>query len=1727
MKHIITVLLALVSSLLPMHATDNGHSLGQLWSKYEQAHKADLPQKEAAILLQIRSEAASKRLPADFYDAATLYVQAVVSRDWKQRTAMQQELEAQVKAFDYPLVTFLWMLDSGKSSDEAAHFVSSRFSEFEGSHPSLHRGIGSYLNGALAHFVRSDREYVLWRLLEMRSYKDINDDEIYQALRKEVKGQYPSEAALEYYVINATLNGSEKKEAWLEALRNLAARYQGKAVALFPRQDLLLEDFTQLNRRQAAGTDYRRLYEACTAFESQRKAFEGEESIIADAVTRIKQLCEQLCESHLWLNTDGKIATVQFQNLDKATLKLFRQEDSKTVLHSWNLVNAARSFYAPDTLNQRLPAVDDGSYYLEATSGKYSNSAFFEQYSLSLALRQQAAGSECYVADSHSGAPLGKVSLRLYKNGKVVATSALSLKGFTKLPQALVKIIDAHPKTWYELEAVSGTRLSRKMGFYRQDLKISSSESTRCEIYRDRGAYNPGDTLKLKFIVYKGEPRKGYKVLSGSKLSVILSDSEGNRIAKEQVTSGEFGSAACSFELPKGLRNGWFSLEVKEGNHSLAYDWFRVDEFVLPTFDLKFDSLEGKLIKVGDPLKLSGKIISYSGHHMSGAQISARVQRWGDVLQEEQLSLDGEDRFEMDVNTSEEGYYRIEVRVTEAGGETREFSTGLYVSSSITVGLRVNNNADADLSLINEPSRHRWYYRPSRPVVNASAAQIVLEARNANGDLLDIPVSYEIGKKDGAALLKGDAVSGKPFSVDLTSLESGLYELRSKASEGGLEAKNSSEIFYLAPGESKVPEGVSRIMLAPEKEVSEGGVSFRIGSGAGKIYGVASLIGDAYQIIDSKLFTIGDGVVGEIGFDYASSCPDAVRLHVLYFLNDSVVTYERQFRRAKDKLSLPLSFTRISNKLYPGAHYRFELKSEAGVEALAAVWDKSIDAIAPLHWNRVSMSGFTVPSVDVYTVCGSNSADSEEDLFEGRAAGVASNKLGTRSTMMFKAAAPVADGAMVEEEGAVLYDSAAMESAAGKEDIPLRERFEEALCFEPQLRSDSKGVIGLEFDTSDKLSTYYVRVLAHDKTMRSALVQDEVLVTLPVKVELNAPRQLYVGDVYEAAVSVSSISDAPVAGVLSLEDGEKSQQFPIEIAAGQRVTKLFRMNVDKAGSLSLTARFKGDGFADAMKVEVPVSPAAQQLSESHSAVLHAGDDAEALIRELRSRFVNTDGANADLREISILDMIKEAIPEHADPKGEDVISLTEAWYVRQRASLLGVSAPEDDLMGKILACRNSDGGFGWFEGMPSSPVVTAVVLHRMAAIAALGINVPGLDTSVLYLDKEHFGGERPFWYGCLSDAQYMYVRSMYASVPFQWKAGTNAQKDLLKAFKKNAKAYLTPSAKDGRGLNGRILDKARRLLTLRLLLEKDGGIALAKQWGISLGSKSALSKSLNADAASLMEYAVEHRDGGWYYPNAVMPWRGLLEGEAYAHSLLCDLLDGLGKEKASEIADGIRLWLMLQKETQKWDSDPSFVDAIGSVLKGSKEVLETKVIVLSKSFEAPFKDISAAGNGFSISRTFFRQAVREQVYDNSSAPRNRNEAVWEPLREGEVLNVGEKVMVRYDIWNAENRSFVRLSAPREASLQPVEQLSGHVGYGFVVPLRSGVSFGFIPHGYRNVKAERSEYFFDAYPEESTSISETFFVVQAGEFQAPVVSIESLYAPHYSAVDAYKGPVKSR
>jgi hypothetical protein len=588
---------------------------------------------------------------------------------------------------------------------------------------------------------------------------------------------------------------------------------------------------------------------------------------------------------------------------------------------------------------------------------------------------------------------------------------------------------------------------------------------------------------------------------------------------------------------------------------------------------------------------------------------------------------------------------------------------------------------------------------------------------------------------------------------------------------------------------------------------------------------------------------------------------------------------------------------------------------------------------------------------------------------------------------------------------------------------------------------------------------------------------------------------------------------------MALQAGSTSQQIPITVNPRETVTHRFRMTAEGNYPLELIASFKAADFSDAVKATVPVYTPSQALVEAHSAVLHDGEDREALLSALRSRFVNVPGSGASLKEVSILDMVHEAIPSHVDPSGKDVLSLSEAWYIRLMASRVAChpersegSPSDEELLEKILACHNDDGGFGWFEGMRSSPAITAVLLERFAKLRDRGFEVPDMVSAVEFLDVSQFDDDFPYWRGGISDAQYLHIRSLYPAVPFTVKPVSATEKKRWTAFQKWAKDYLVPSKKDGRGLQGQILAKSRRLLTLKGLLDRDGGVELAQAWGVKFGTKARLQASMKADILSLMEYAVEHRDGGWYYPNAVMPWRGLMESEAYAHALLCDLMGSVeevslptNKKKAdvvtsSKIADGVRLWLMLQKETQKWDTEPAYIDAITSILDGSQAVLNTRVLALSATYQAPFQKVKAAGNGFKIERKFYKDGVE--------------------IKPGDPVSVGDRIVADYVIWNAENRSFVKLTAGREATLQPVYQLSGHIGYSFYRPMGRS-SWKFVPQGYRNVKPSCTEFYFDSYPEENTELSEEFYVQQAGCFQAPVLVIESLYAPHYRANSAYR------
>ena len=1685
---------------------DNGHSLTTLWAKYDKAERDDLPKQQASILEQIKKEASRKRLVWDFYDACNRYVSVKSSANWKLRDSLEDAKTKELKEFGEPIVLYF----DGRDGDFDAMlaYVREHRSRLEESYNPEFYSCDHLLNRfefgeALSKLLRNDWDYVLWSLCGR------DRSRVAELMSERFGGSYPFSAMYEY----ASLETSA------EAMKGFAGRHKGDAVGVFAEAWLLQDRFNSLNRNGGTSEDYLSLNDDCSKLIRRIGSYSGDEKTIASCSGTAKNIAGYLTAKSLRASAEDGVVTVLLQNLSSVRVKV---KSGSSVLMDRTLDNAAKSFYVRDTIRVELPKLDDGTYGIECRSGKESLSFDYDKYTLSIASRRDSRGLGVYVADYVSGEPSESCSLTLYnRDGKAVASAEdFRIDGFTAVPEAIESKL-GEGRWGYSIQAsfrdtdgslrssrrhsVSGSSSSRSVS--------DGEEKTGCLLITDRKAFNPEETVHYKLILYKGVYE--YSAAGeGLRLQATLSDAEGKQLASQELVTGEFGSAAGEFTLSKSSRGGLYSIEISRDGKHLAGTSVLVDEFVTPTFDLSWTP-DRRLYLAGDKVSVRGNVKSYSGHSLSSATAVYTVKEYGSVRDSGTLELDGNGDFEISFKSGEKNYawYTVTVKVTDATGETQEFSKSVTVYGSLDFSTVINGAQEGSFELKDSGE--------GRDVIISGPLSFEVSSSEEDAEGTFHPsfnCSYTL-RRGGETVASGSAKGGERVTIKLSGKQAALYVLevegRATADNGEeYTGKDITDIMYVPEG----AEVLGDVLRCFFRETEGDALSLQIGASCGPVWAVAELWGSGNVLLDRQLVRLS-GVRGEKGslatvsFERKADFPSELRLNVLWFRDKENYSYSRSFSLPRAEYSLPLSFSRFLDTTAPCKDYSFSIKTLAGVECAATVFDAATETLRANVWSAVRPAERPLPYVSYSTTDGVNGNGGYPVIAYG------SRRLGLMTKNSPAALAEVEEAEVMSNDAVML--SAASEEASDTEGTGgyIRENFANTIAWEPFLRSDADGNIKFSFRNADKLSTYYVQLYAHDKSMHNATLRREMTVTLPVKIAVVEPQHLYEGDRYVARVTVTNGSDAEVSGTVSarfiegrdygsakaLASGSKC----LSIKAGESASFDCAISAPAVSELGLLVSFTPKDAAlgsDAVFVSIPVSEAAQTITEAHSALLLAGADREALIESLRSEFVNLPGAEASVREISILDMLREAVPAKLEAKGEDLLSLSEVLYADYLLSRIpGAVRLSDEaraeLTGKIVSCHNSDGGFGWFAEMYSSPVVTAVVLERFAQMgSACPEEIRSLmESAVRYTDTAfHSDSARPIWCGGISLGQYLYLRSLYASVPLDSK-GIPAK--TLKEFRKSAKAYLVPSK--ARGLNGEILDKARRVKTLKALLESDGGTELASSFGIKTFTSARMRRSMDKDILSLTEYAQPHRSGGTYYPNAVMPWRGLLESELYAHSLLCNLLSGCGQ---SGIAEGIRLWIMVQKETQKWENDPAYIEAIASVLDGSEATLQTRVIALSGTVRKPFAEIEASGNGFTVSREYWRDGKL--------------------LSEGDTLRVGDKITAIYQIWNEENRSFVKLTAPRSAALRPVEQKSGSYGWrARPLSVRGWVSF--TPQGYRSVLADRTEWWFDSYPEEKTSVSEDFFVTQEGRFQSPAVEIESLYAPHYRANDRARAAVDVR
>lgn len=1754
-------------------AAKDGLMLTGLWKDYDAAVKADRPKEMLAVLDTIISKAKAGRLHYDFYHAASQRMTVAARRDWKQRDEFNAWLDKEVGEYDEPIVTFRHRL-SKESAASMTDYVLVSKARLQAARNGAFYDDG--LDELWTGLVGDDYEYALWILGVMR-----RSEKAMSLLEEYVGGSYPKSAYLEFRrIVGRSYSYKDEGRAEkAEAMRSFARKYDGRAVSLYAKAVLLKDRFDSLSRvRPSSSADlersYKSLYADCLEVEKERLSYtKGIDKKIAGKMDDFKSLSQVLDKKEIDISFEKGVVVLKLRNLDKVKVEFVRDAKSARPLIRKTIINPDNRFYLQDTVEVGLPVCDDGKYLFKVRNGKVAAKAEWTRQTLSIAHRADSEALRFFVADYMTGEPLEKVDLELVRSENTVAVVrdvALGKDGFTPLPEEIVSALKKGAVSYL----VASYRdkdgfLHKTVDHYIYGDAGSTSfvekdaSGTYCEVFTDKSVYNPGETVGFKAVLYRGDISGSLQTFgSGAGVKAELVNPEGKTLCDKELKTNEYGSVAGSFDLPAEGRNGSFQVRITSGDLEVS-KWIVVDEFILPTYDLSFDTAD-RLFIVGDTLEISGKVFSFSGHPLSSAAVSYSLDRRGGTLASGQLTLEADGSFTVRFATKDDDYYggflNLTVKVVDSTGETKEFSKYVPVLDYFSLVTDVTNASAGAV----EPSRKDGRGTPC--MVSGDKAVVLFGAEDIMRNKMTSPVevSYSLTDASGEKVVSGNTFTGRTEEIALPKV--GLYSLEAESRivrEDGRKVSAKKQVMILRVDDTAVTlDAKVRNFFKPVGDCADGWlrsgeeIKVQFGAGEGPVWAVVELFGDKRQLLEHKIVYL-DGKVGETGsvtfltYNYKEDYPDAVRLMVRYFRDGTCSSFDKEFKRERSTLELPLEFSTFTDKALPGKEYSLTLKSAPGVEAVAAVFDKSSESISPNEWPTVRLSEFGAEMVYVTSSLGGVRGQVLYDEMligyaprQAKARGLGRNNASERVELM----ADSADGGYVESSAApVLMMSKAelAEEEVTSQGVAVRSDFSSSLAFEPFLRSGADGRMFMKFRTSDKLSTFIVQVWAHTKEMRNACVRREVVVTVPVKVALVEPKYLYKGDKYVLRATVSNSSGKSVAGVAALQtysskDYEGSRPFAsrtrvVTVPAGGSVAVEFEVDPKDHDELGLKVVFADNAktFSDGVFVSLPVREARQTLTEAHSAVLTAGADMDALVRRLESEFTGTTSKDTEVKEVDIRQMVLDALPSKVEPTGKDVLSLTEALYVRKVAASLGakveVKMSDEALVERIKACLNAGGGFGWFEGFRSSPIVTAVVLERFAKMRDAGIDYGGIDadSSVKWLDSNQFlhGGVSPRWCGRLSMEEYAYVRSMYSSVPFDVSAQTRNEKSdysrNFKDFRKEVKDYLLPSAKDGRGLDGQILAKTRRIKTLANLVGNDGGLALASSWGVRFSAASRMNQSIAADVQSLLEYAVPHVSGGWYYPNAVMPFRGLLAGEAYAHSMLCDLLSSeyVGSAEvtsstedvtARQIADGIRLWLMLQKETQKWDVDPAFVDAVNSVLSGSADILATKVVSLTKTYTVPFSRIVAAGNGFSIERHFYKKV------DGGNGKDGRLE-----IFPGMKLKVGDRITAEYRIWSQENRSFIRLTAPREAAFRPVDQLSGAYGWR-LNPLSVAGAWSITPQGYRDVKSDRTEYWFDVYPEEKTTVAEDFYITQEGTFSAPVVTIESLYAPHYRANASFGG-----
>ncbi len=780
------------------------------------------------------------------------------------------------------------------------------------------------------------------------------------------------------------------------------------------------------------------------------------------------------------------------------------------------------------------------------------------------------------------------------------------------------------------------------------------------------------------------------------------------------------------------------------------------------------------------------------------------------------------------------------------------------------------------------------------------------------------------------------------------------------------------------------------------------------------------------------------------------------------------------------------------------------------------------------------------------------------------------------------------------------------QTQSSTEGVKIRKNLQETAFFFPQLSTDAEGNVSFNFTAPEALTKWKLQLLAHTKDLKATTTTLETVTQKELMVLPNPPRFLRQGDKIVLSSKISNLANKELNGTVELQLFDALTNKAIDVAlhnnnASQNFNIKAKGNTNASWELTIpdniqTVQYKiiakAGEFSDGEQNVLPVLSNRMLVTETLPMWIRSDQTKTFTLNKLKNNtsstlkhhkltlemtsnpawyavqalpylmeypyecaeqtfsryYANTLAshiANSNPRIQEVFNQWKssDALVSNLE-KNQELKSLiiqetpwlrdaqSETEQKKRIALLFDLNKMNNELqmaLRKLQQMQYNSGGFPWFKGGRENRFITQHIATGFGHLRKLGVTqfdqstTNMLQKSVRFLDAAFVKEYEELKRYCkknkidinenhlsYTQVHYLYMRSFFTDIK-----RPNNTNEAWNYYLGQSKKYWLSQSLYSQGMLALILHRAKDTTANKII-------------------------------RSLDEKSISSEELGMYWKSNTASWFWY-QAPIETQSLMIEVFSEIETEpKKTQIVDNLKIWLLKNKQTNRWQTTKATSDAVYALLLNGSDwlsVTDMVDIVLGdqKIDPSTMKDIQVeAGTGY-FKTSWNTNEIKPDMATAKISKKGKGIAwgalYWQYFEDldkittaktplslkkklflktntdtGEKiteitsntkLELGDLVRVRIELRSDRAMEFVHMKDMRASGMEPINVISQY-------KWQDGLGY------YESTKDASTNFFFDYLPKGVYVFEYDLRVNNKGDFSNGITTIQSMYAPEFSS-----------